>query len=139
DTHGRLRSEEDQLMMTLVTHVHLKEGVGPEWDAAMRTRLSAARKQPGWVGGQLLRQSDKPDRRVIVGTWKTRADWEAWHHDRQFAATRGRLDWFESGPAEHWWHEVVLDVREDEATPPQASKPATNRTSKAKTKKPRRR
>ena len=49
-------------MMTIVTHVHLKEGAGREWDAAMRTRLSAAKKRPGWVGGQLLRQSDKPDR-----------------------------------------------------------------------------
>ena len=45
-------------MMTIVTHVHLKEGVGRELDAAMRTRLSAAKKRPGWVGGQLLRQSE---------------------------------------------------------------------------------
>jgi heme-degrading monooxygenase HmoA len=44
----------------------------------MRTRLSAARKASGWVGGQLLRPADKPDRRVIVGTWRTRANWEAW-------------------------------------------------------------
>jgi heme-degrading monooxygenase HmoA len=78
-------------MMTIVTHVHLKEGAEREWDAAMRTRLSAAKQRLGWVGGQLLRQSDKPDWRVIVA-WRTRADWEAWHHDRQFAATRGRLD-----------------------------------------------
>jgi heme-degrading monooxygenase HmoA len=109
-------------MMTIVTHVHLKEGAGPEWDAAMRTRLSAAKKRPGWVGGQLLRQSDKPDRRVIVGTWKTRAAWEEWHHDRNFAATRGRLDGLENGQAEHWWHEVVLDVRKYEAAPPPESK-----------------
>jgi len=76
---------------------------------------------------------------VIVGTWKTRADWEAWHHDQQFAATRERLDGLESGPAEHWWHEVVVDVRKSAAAPPAASKPATNRTLKAKTKKLRRR
>jgi heme-degrading monooxygenase HmoA len=126
-------------MMTIVTHVHLKEDAGREWDGAMRARLSAAKKRPGWVGGQLLRPSDKPDRRVIVGTWKTRADLEAWHHDRQFAATRGRLDGLESGPAEHWWHEVVVDVRTSAATHPAASKPATNRTSKTKTKNPRRR
>jgi heme-degrading monooxygenase HmoA len=126
-------------MMTIVTHVHLKEGAGPEWDAALRTRVSAAKKRPGWVGGQLLRQSDKPDRRVIVGTWKTRAAWEEWHHDRNFAATRGRLDGLENGQAEHWWHEVVLDVRKYEAAPPPESKRATNRASKAKAKKPRRR
>jgi heme-degrading monooxygenase HmoA len=126
-------------MMTIVTHVHLKEGVGHGWDAAMRTRLSGAKKRPGWVGGQLLRQSDRPDRRVIVGTWKTRADWEAWHDDPQFAATRGRLDALESEPAEHWWHEVVLDVRKYEAAPPAGSKPAISRASKAKTKRARRR
>jgi heme-degrading monooxygenase HmoA len=125
-------------MMTIVPHARLKEGAGPEWDTAMRTRLSAAKTRPGWVGGQLLRPSDKPDRRVIVGTWRTRADWEAWHQDPKFAETRRRLDGLENGPAEHWWHEVVLDVRKYEATPP-PSKPATNRPSKAKTKKPRRR
>ena len=125
-------------MMTIVTHIHLKEDAGREWDAAMRTRLLAAKKRPGWVGGQLLRPSDKPERRVIVGTWRTRADWEAWHQDPKFAETRRRLDGLENGPAEHWWHEVVLDVRKYEVTPP-ASKLATNRTSKAKTKTPRRR
>ena len=35
-------------MMTIVTHVHLKEGAGHEWDTAMRTRLSAAKKRSGW-------------------------------------------------------------------------------------------
>jgi hypothetical protein len=59
----------------------------------MRTRLSAARKASGWVGGQLLRPADKPDRRVIVGTWRTRANWEAWHHDP--TETRQRLDGLE--------------------------------------------
>jgi len=126
-------------MMTIVTHVHLKEGAGREWDAAMRTRLSAAKKRPRWVGGQLLRPADKPDRRVIVGTWRTRADWEAWHQDPQFAETRRRLDGLESEPAEHWWHEVVLDVRKSAASPPPASKPATSRASKTKTKRARRR
>jgi heme-degrading monooxygenase HmoA len=98
-------------MMTIVTHVHLREGAGRDWDAAMRTRLSAAKKASGWVGGQLLRPGDKPDRRVIVGTWRTRANWEAWHHDPKFTETRPRLDGLESAPAEHWWHDVVLDVR----------------------------
>jgi heme-degrading monooxygenase HmoA len=111
-------------MMTIVTHVHLKEDAGREWDAAMRSRLTAAKKRPGWVGGQLLRQSDKPDRRVIVGTWKTIASWEAWHHDPQFEETRQRLDGLESRPAEHWWHDVLLDVRKSARASGSASKSA---------------
>src|SRR2546427_10287362 len=117
-------------MMTIVTHVHLKEGVGRDWDAAMRARLAAARKLPGWVGGQLLRPADEQDRRVIVGTWRTRADWEAWHQNPQFAGTRRRLDGLESEAAEHWWHEVVLDGRKSVAP----VKPATSRALKAKAK-----
>jgi len=105
-------------MMTIVTHVHLKEGAGREWDTAMRTRLSAAKKRLGWVGGQLLRQSDRPDRRVIVGTWRTREDWEAWHQDPQFAETRRRLEGLEGGPAEHWWHEVDGARPDDPAVTP---------------------
>ena len=124
-------------MMTIVTHVSLKEGVGRDWDAAIRTRLTAARKRPGWVGGQLLRRADKRDQRVIVGTWRTRADWEAWHHDPQFAETRRRLDGLESEPAEHWWHEVVLDVRKSAAPPPVKS--ATSRALTAKARRTRKR
>jgi heme-degrading monooxygenase HmoA len=125
-------------MMTIVTHVHLKEGTGDDWDAAMRTRLSAARKASGWVGGQLLRPADKPDRRVIVGTWRTRANWEAWHHDPQFMETRQRLDGLESAPAEHWWHDVVFDVRKPSTPPLPTSKSPRKRTAKSKTKSPRR-
>jgi heme-degrading monooxygenase HmoA len=98
-------------MMTIVTHVSLKEGTEPEWDAAMRERLSAASDQAGWVGGQLLIPLDGLNKRVIIGTWQTRADWEAWHTDKTFAATRERLEGLEAGPSQQWWHEVILDVR----------------------------
>ena len=71
-------------MMTIVTHVTLREGCEPEWDAAMRERLDAAKNQPGWIGGQLLIPLDRLDKRMIVGTWETRAAWDAWHQDPTF-------------------------------------------------------
>ena len=64
--------------------VALKPGGGADWDAVMHERLATARKLRGWIGGQLLGPEDGDDRRVIVGTWDTRADWESWHHDPQF-------------------------------------------------------
>ena len=97
--------------MTIVTHVTLREGSEPEWDAAMRDRLAAAADKPGWVGGQLLMPLNRLNRRVIIGTWQTRADWEAWHLDPAFAETRQRLEGLEQGEAENWWHEVLEDVR----------------------------
>jgi heme-degrading monooxygenase HmoA len=126
-------------MKTIVTHVHLKPGAGRDWDAVMRRRLSAARKRPGWVGGQLLRSADKEDARVIVGTWRNRGDWEGWHHDPEFAATREQLDGLESAPAEHWWHDVVVDVRQATAPSPSTSKSLSKPKTKSKAKSPRRR
>jgi heme-degrading monooxygenase HmoA len=98
-------------MMTIVTSVFLKEGAEPEWDAAMQERLSAAKTQAGWIGGQLVMPSDAMRTRVIVGTWETHAAWEAWHQDAAFAETRQRLDGLEAKPSQHVWHEVVVDVR----------------------------
>jgi heme-degrading monooxygenase HmoA len=98
-------------MMAIVTLVTLKEGTEPEWDAVMRERLMAARNQPGWIGGQLLIPLDALNKRVISGTWQTRAAWEAWHNDPAFAATRRRLEGLEAAPGEQWWHEVIEDIR----------------------------
>ena len=102
-------------MMTIVTHVTLKEGSGPEWDAAMGARLAAVRGRPGWVCTQLLMPNDGMHKRVIIGTWQRRADWEAWHRDPAFAETRARLDGLEVAPGQEWWHEVILDVRASES------------------------
>jgi heme-degrading monooxygenase HmoA len=96
-------------MMTVVTYVTLREGSEPEWDAAMRERLGAAPRAPGWVRGQLLMPLDDLHRRLIVGTWRTRADWEAWHQDPEFAETRRRIEGLEAAPNETTWYEVVAD------------------------------
>ena len=120
-------------MVTIVTNVELKEGADRQWDAVMGSRMTGAKKRQGWVGGQLLRSEERPRRRVIIGTWKTRADWERWHKDPQFAETRRQLDGLVVGPEEHWWHDVVLDVRKDGSKrPPAAPKGPGKRSSKRK-------
>jgi hypothetical protein len=72
------------------------------------------RGQGGWICTQLLIPNDGMNKRVIIGTWQTRADWEAWHRDPAFAETRARLDGLEAAPRQEWWHEVMLDVRASE-------------------------
>jgi heme-degrading monooxygenase HmoA len=100
-------------MMTIITHVALKEGSESEWDAIIRERLDAARGRPGWLGGQLLIPLDALNERVIVGTWETRADWEAWHEDEAFSEPRQRLDKLQIEKRASSWHEVLIDLRAD--------------------------
>src|SRR4026207_485709 len=104
----------EDAMMTIVTQVTLKEGSEPEWDRAMRARLASVRGHEGWLCTQLLIPNDGMNRRVIIGTWKTRADWEAWHRDPAFAETRARLDGLEAAPRQETRHEGVQDARASE-------------------------
>ena len=98
-------------MMTVVTQVTLKPGREPEWDSAMRDRLAAAHGRPGWIGGQLLIPLDGHNKRTVIGTWESRAVWEAWHEDDTFAVTRTRMDGLQEGRSEMEWYEVVTEAR----------------------------
>jgi heme-degrading monooxygenase HmoA len=98
-------------MVTVITRLRLTDGAADEWDSTMNQRLAAAKDQEGWVGGQLLKPLDDEHARVIVGTWESRAHWEAWHDEPAFRATRDRLEGLQTGPAETTWHEAVLDRR----------------------------
>jgi heme-degrading monooxygenase HmoA len=100
-------------MMTVITRVQLKPGSEPEWDAAVRERLEMAKTRTGWIGGQLLIPLEGMNERIIIGTWSTRADWEAWHEDPGFKQTRERLDGLQESSGETSWHEVVSDVRRE--------------------------
>ena len=93
--------------MTVVTHVTLQEGQEPAWDEAIRTRLEAAQGRPGWIAAQVLIPLDGPNRRTIIGTWDSRADWEAWHTDKAFISTRQKLEGLQVKPAKTNWFEVA--------------------------------
>jgi len=98
-------------VVTVVTYVTLREGTEPEWDARMRERMESAKERPGWIGGQVLIPFEALNERVIIGTWDTRAHWEAWHADETFVQTREKLDGMQTAPDRSQWHEVIVDVR----------------------------
>lgn len=96
-------------MMTIVSHVQVKEGQEGAWDDVVRERIAAARRQPGFVAVQVAIPLDAPNERVIIGTWQSRADWEAWHGHERFQETRSRLEAVDETTASEAWHEVVVE------------------------------
>ncbi len=77
----------------------------------MRERFDSARGRPGWVSGQLLTPDDAGSTRMIVGTWRSREDWESWHSDPAFLEQRGTLERLEEEPSRSVWFRVVADAR----------------------------
>ena len=98
-------------MMTVVTTTTLRSGSEAEWDGAMRERFESARSREGWISGQLLTPDDESSTRVIVGTWRSREDWENWHSDPAFLEQRETLERFEAEPSRSEWYRVVADAR----------------------------
>lgn len=94
-------------MMTVITETTLEPGQEPEWDEAFRERIEDAQTQPGFVAAQLLIPLDAPNKRVVAGTWATRADWEAWHNTETFQSTRERMNRVQQSQGEERWFEVV--------------------------------
>ena len=102
-------------MMTVLTSVTVREGTEPEWDRVMGDRLVDASRRDGWIRGAILMPLDGMNQRVILGTWRSRADWEAWHQDPAFTATAARLDALQTASAGPHWHEVVADAKPQRA------------------------
>jgi heme-degrading monooxygenase HmoA len=98
-------------MMTVVTTTTLRAGSEAEWDDAMRERFDSARSREGWISGQLLTPDDEGSTRMIVGTWRSREDWESWHSDPAFQEQRATLERLEQEPSRSAWYRVVADAR----------------------------
>lgn len=100
-------------MMTVVTTLKLEPEAEAQWDSLIQERFRSAHRREGWISGQLLSPPDEPHTRVIVGTWRSQQDWEAWHDDPAFLATRARLDELRPQTNETVWYEVLEDARAD--------------------------
>lgn len=102
-------------MMTLVTTMKLDPKAEGEWESLIRERFRLAQDHAGWVSGQLLAAADSPHTRVIVGTWRSREDWDSWHRDPDFLGSRARLDELHAEEQVSAWYEVIEDARPHQA------------------------
>ena len=96
-------------MQTIVTHVRIRVGKEEAWDAAFRERAAAARGQDGFVSVQLCKPHGRDNERVVIGTWRTREDWEAWHDTPEFRRTRHELEESDPERESESWHDVLLE------------------------------
>ena len=65
----------------------------------------------GHAGAQkLLIPMDDPRKRIVVGTWQRREDWERWHTTDGFRRTREQLDAATASEAPERWFNVVEEL-----------------------------
>jgi len=98
-------------MVTVVTYVRIKDGREREWDEVFSKRAQTAREQEGFECVQLCRPDDSPSERVIVGTWQTHDNWEAWHQEPAFVETRHELEEIDDASDQSRWYNVIVEER----------------------------
>lgn len=54
------------------------EGMDEELRKAEMDARQQAMRIPGYISGETLRDVDDPQRNVVISTWRSIEDWEAW-------------------------------------------------------------
>ena len=53
---------------------------------------SMASTQPGYISGVTLRHIDRPQEYLVISTWQSKEDWEAWFNNPKRQELQGQVD-----------------------------------------------
>lgn len=67
-------------MIRVLLERHLVEGMEETFRQVQRDVRQSAVGFPGYVSGESLKNQDDDRHYVVVSTWRSRADWDAWAH-----------------------------------------------------------
>jgi len=48
--------------------------------------------QPGYISGQTLKRLDEPGERLVISTWRSIEDWEAWYKSSERREIQSQID-----------------------------------------------
>ncbi len=65
-------------MIRIIIERILAEGLEAHYEEAARAALMTTMAQPGFISGESLQDLGQPNRRIVLGTWRSRREWEAW-------------------------------------------------------------
>ena len=57
-----------------------------------REMRSLAIDQPGYIAGETLKSSDRPDVYLVISTWESPKDWERWMMSKERQDVQSKID-----------------------------------------------
>ena len=92
----------------VIGRFNLRPSAEPAWDAAFRERVEAARSAPGWLGVSAWTPVEAASQRIVVGRWRSSADFDAWTQTESYRRTKSILDSCQATAPEIEWFRSVL-------------------------------
>lgn len=65
---------------------------GSEMLKLFKQMRSLATDQPGYISGETLKSSDRPDVFLVISTWKAAEDWELWLKSKERQSIQAKID-----------------------------------------------
>jgi heme oxygenase (mycobilin-producing) len=65
---------------------------GREMLGLFREMRSLATAQPGYISGETMKSSDRPDVFLVISTWESASDWETWLLSKERQAIQEKID-----------------------------------------------
>ncbi|GGB90059.1 hypothetical protein GCM10011352_15100 [Marinobacterium zhoushanense] len=66
-------------MIRVMIERHIAEDLGIYYDRLSRELLQKAMQAHGFISGEVLRNIDDPNHRLVMATFRTVSDWQRWH------------------------------------------------------------
>lgn len=66
-----------------------------------RQMRALAIQQPGYISGETLKSTDRPDTFIVISSWETADDWERWLLSKERQEIQGKFDALLGGNTEY--------------------------------------
>lgn len=105
-----MTDEEPQApIFQVIGRFDLRSGQEAKWDSAFRERVEEAKSAPGWLGVSAWSPVENPSQRIVVGRWRSTADFEAWTQTESYRRTKVTLDSCQrTAPEIEWFRSVLI-------------------------------
>lgn len=70
-------------MIRVLIERHIAPDLAPHYDRLSREILQQAMHTPGFISGEVLRNTRDPNHRLVLATYRSAHDWNLWYSSRQ--------------------------------------------------------
>jgi heme-degrading monooxygenase HmoA len=96
--------------MLMTVKIFIKRKVSPENVLALTVLLKKLRSltlnQSGYIYGETLKRIDKKDECMVISTWRSLEDWNAWLNNEERIAIQSEIDLLLGAETEYAAYEV---------------------------------
>ena len=80
----------------MTVKIFIKRKVSPENVLPLTVLLKKLRSltlnQPGYIYGETLKRVDRKDECMVISTWRSMEEWNAWLHNEERIAIQSQID-----------------------------------------------